>query len=257
MTTADDHAAPAAPSAPAAAPAARVLVVEDTPQIAELMSSALRFEGYDVDVVGDGAVALERIAAWQPQLVLLDVMLPGLDGFAVQRALAGLEHVPAVIVVSARDDTVDLVRGLDLGAEDYVTKPFRIEELLARVRTVLRRVALAPAAGGSAQSVPATVQLRFHDLLLDDGTHEVTRGARHIELTPREFDLLRYLLENANLALSRSQILDAVWEYDFGGDSGIVETYISYLRRKVDVEAPALIHTVRGVGYSLRLPRGD
>ncbi|MCW2972145.1 MAG: mprA [Thermoleophilia bacterium] len=251
MPTADDHA-----SVPARAPAARVLVVEDTPQIAELMSRALRFEGYDVDVVGDGALALERIAAWQPQLVLLDVMLPGLDGFAVQRALAGMPDAPAIIVVSARDDTVDLVRGLDLGAEDYVTKPFRIEELLARVRSVLRRVAATPAAEERATTAPTTVQLRFHDLLLDAGTHEVTRGERHIELTPREFDLLRYLLENATLALSRSQILDAVWEYDFGGDSNIVETYISYLRRKVDIDEPALIHTVRGVGYSLRLPRG-
>jgi two-component system OmpR family response regulator len=240
---------------------ARVLVVEDTPQIAELLRSALSFEGYEVDVVGDGAVALTRIAEWQPQLVLLDVMLPGLDGFAVQRALAGAEHRPAVIVVSARDDTVDLVRGLDLGAEDYVTKPFRIEELLARVRTVLRRhLAAATGAGGgasaNANAAPATRRLTFHDLVLDDGTHEVTRGDRHIELTPREFDLLRYLIENATLALSRSQILDAVWEYDFGGDSGIVETYVSYLRRKVDVEEPHLIHTVRGVGYSLRLPRG-
>ena len=247
------------PDTPAAA---RVLVVEDTPQIADLVSRALGFEGYDVQVVGDGALALERIAEWQPQLVLLDVMLPGLDGFAVQRALAATEHPPAVIVVSARDDTVDLVRGLDLGAEDYVTKPFRIEELLARVRTVLRRATAASAAaavGGvaAAEADAAREVLTFHDLVLDVGTRDVRRGDRHLELTPREFDLLRYLLENATLVLSKGQILDAIWEYDFNGDSNIVETYVSYLRRKVDVEEPRLLHTVRGVGYVLRLPRGS
>ena len=247
------------PDTPAAA---RVLVVEDTPQIADLVSRALGFEGYDVQVVGDGALALERIAEWQPQLVLLDVMLPGLDGFAVQRALAAAEHPPAVIVVSARDDTVDLVRGLDLGAEDYVTKPFRIEELLARVRTVLRRATAASAAaavGGvaAAEADAAREVLTFHDLVLDVGTRDVRRGDRHVELTPREFDLLRYLLENATLVLSKGQILDAIWEYDFNGDSNIVETYVSYLRRKVDVEEPRLLHTVRGVGYVLRLPRGS
>ena len=254
MTTADDHATPTPVGAATPPAATRVLVVEDTPQIAELISSALRYEGYEVDVVGDGALALVRIGEWQPQLVLLDVMLPGLDGFAVQRALAGSAQPPAIIVVSARDETVDLVRGLDLGAEDYVTKPFRIEELLARVRTVLRRVT-APQPPTTTASAK-TARLEFHDLVLDEGTREVQRGGRQVELTPREFDLLRYLLENATLALSRGQILDAVWEYDFGGDSGIVETYISYLRRKVDVEEPQLIHTVRGVGYSLRLPRG-
>jgi len=236
----------------------RVLVVEDTPQIAELVSGALRFEGYEVEVVGDGAVALGKIASWTPQLVLLDIMLPGLDGFAVQRALAGMTRVPAVIVLSARDETVDLVRGLDLGAEDYITKPFRIEELLARVRTVLRRAAATSARGSApapASTSAAGERLAFHDLTLDEGTREVMRGARAIELTPREFELLSYLLRNATLALSKSQILDAVWEYDFGGDSNIVETYVSYLRRKIDIEEPRLIHTVRGVGYSLRLPR--
>jgi two-component system OmpR family response regulator len=241
---------------PVPAVPARVLVVEDTPQIAELITSALRFEGYDVDAVGDGALALERIASWQPQLVLLDVMLPGLDGFAVQRALAGSEGTPApaVIVVSARDDTVDMVRGLDLGAEDYVTKPFKIEELLARVRAVLRRAARAAQIPAGAAT---TERLEFADLVLDESTHEVRRAGRLIELTPREFELLAYFLRNATLALSKSQILDAVWEYDFGGDANIVETYVSYLRRKIDVGADVvpLIHTVRGVGYSLRLPR--
>lgn len=231
---------------------ARVLVVEDTPQIAELVTSALRFEGYDVDSVGDGALALERIASWQPQLVLLDVMLPGLDGFAVQRALASVDRAPAVIVVSARDATVDMVRGLDLGAEDYIAKPFKIEELLARVRVVLRRATRAVAAVAEVGE-----RFEFADLVLDEATRDVRRGERLIELTPREFDLLAYLLRNATLALSKSQILDAVWEYDFGGDANIVETYISYLRRKVDTATDTpLIHTVRGVGYSLRLPRG-
>jgi two-component system OmpR family response regulator len=229
---------------------ARVLVVEDTPQIAELVRSALSFEGYDVEVIGDGAEALVRIAQWQPQLVLLDVMLPGLDGFKVQRALAVAERPPAVIIVSARDDTVDLVRGLDLGAEDYVTKPFRIEELLARVRTVLRRVAATATADAAGTPEPSV--LAFHDLQLDEGTRDVRRGARHIELTPREFDLLRYLLLNATLVLSKSQILDAIWEYDFNGDHNIVETYISYLRRKLEPLGAPLIHTRRGVGYALR-----
>jgi two-component system, OmpR family, response regulator len=175
-------------------------------------------------------------------------MLPDLDGFEVQRKLTERGERAPVVFLTARDATEDKVHGLTIGGDDYVTKPFSLEELIARIRTVLRR------SGGTA--VNGSERLTFEDLEMDDDTHEVWRGRRAIDLTPTEYSLLRLLLSNPRRVLSKSQILDHVWQYDFGGDASIVETYISYLRKKVDVEDPHLIQTVRGVGYVLRLPRG-
>jgi two-component system OmpR family response regulator len=244
-----------------------VLVVEDTREIAELVTTALRFDGHDVHQAGDGRSALLAARRLQPDLVVLDVMLPGLDGFAVQRELAAADNPPAVLMLTAREGVADKVRGLDQGAEDYVTKPFSLEELLARVRGILRRreLALAKAEDAAASAAaeaggpgPAGGSgggrtLTYHDLTLDEDTRDVSRAGARVELTPREFDLLRYLLENAGRVVTKAQILDAVWEYDFGGEANIVETYVSYLRRKLDTTEPRLFHTVRGVGYTLRV----
>jgi two-component system OmpR family response regulator len=223
----------------------RVLVVDDEPNIAELVATALRYEGFDVRTAGDGAGALAAVRDHAPDLVVLDVMLPDADGFELQaRIRADGQRVP-VLFLTARDAVEDRVRGLTLGADDYMTKPFSLEELVARVHAVLRRTA-----GEAAVSH----RMSFADLELDDETREVRRGGRRIQLSPTEFSLLRYLLLNSRKVLSKAQILDHVWQYDFGGDGRIVETYISYLRKKVDRDGPALIHTLRGVGYSLRLP---
>ncbi len=213
--------------------------------IAELVATALRYEGFEVAIAGDGAGALAAARDFVPDLVVLDVMLPGVDGFEVQSKLrAGGGTVP-VLFLTARDGVEDRVRGLTLGGDDYMTKPFSLAELVARVHAILRRTSAA--VGGSHR-------LSFADLVLDEDTREVRRGERRIQLSPTEFSLLRYLLLNARRVVSKAQILDHVWEYDFGGDGRIVETYISYLRKKVDVNGPPLIHTLRGVGYSLRLP---
>jgi two-component system OmpR family response regulator len=224
----------------------RVLVVDDEVNIAELVSTALKYEGFEVAAAHTGSEALSRVQERRPQLLILDVMLPDLDGFEVARRL-GTETVSdlPIIFLTAKDTTEDKIRGLTLGGDDYVTKPFSLEELMARVQTVLRRV------GGG-----ASAKLAFADLELDDDTHEVFRSGRPIELTNTEFRLLRYLLANPRRVLRRSQILDHVWNYDFGGDARILETYISYLRKKVDGEGRPLIQTVRGVGYALREPPG-
>ncbi len=228
---------------------ARILVVDDEPNITELVSMALRYEGFDVEVASDGRSALARATAFRPDLMVLDVMLPDVDGFGVlKRIRADGRRVP-VVFLTARDATEDKVNGLTLGGDDYVTKPFSVEELVARVRAVLRRTNGDGAAGG-------TARLTFADLELDEDTREVWRGDEPIELTATEFKLLRYLMLNARRVLSKAQILDHVWQYDFGGDANVVETYISYLRKKVDKVEPRLIHTVRGVGYTLRVPAG-
>ena len=198
---------------------ARVLVVDDERSIVELVATALRYEGFQVETAATGREALRSVASWRPDLVVLDVMLPDLDGHEVHRRLDGSTPVP-ILYLTARDATEDKVRGLTLGADDYVTKPFSLEELVARVRSVLRRTRPDTSTSG---------RLELHDLVLDEDTHEVTRAGRAIELTPTEFNLLRYLLVNARRVVSKSQILDHVWQYDFGGDTNIVETYISYL----------------------------
>jgi two-component system, OmpR family, response regulator len=224
---------------------ARVLVVDDEANIAELVATALRYEGFDVATAADGAQALATVRAFAPDLVVLDVMLPDTNGFELQaRIRADGQRVP-VLFLTARDAVEDRVRGLTLGADDYMTKPFSLEELVARVHAILRRTA------GAAD---VSHRLTFSDLELDDETHEVRRAGRRVNLSPTEFSLLRYLLLNSRKVLSKAQILDHVWQYDFGGDGRIVETYISYLRKKIDAGGPPLIHTLRGVGYSLRLP---
>jgi len=227
-------------------PEAKLLVVEDEPNIRELLATSLRFAGFEVHVAADGASALKQAATHQPDLVVLDVMLPDMDGFTVTRKLRDSGRVLPIVFVTARDSVEDKIKGLTVGGDDYVTKPFSLEEVIARIRAVLRRTRGVSDDDGAV--------LRFHDLELDEDSHEVRRGKRAIEISPTEFKLLRYLMLNPNRVLSKAQILDHVWDYDFRGQSGIVESYISYLRRKVDVEEPALIQTRRGVGYVLRLP---
>ena len=225
---------------------ARILVVDDEQSITDLVSMALRYEHFAVQVAHGGREALDAVEDFSPDLVILDVMMPGIDGFEVARRLrnSGM-HVP-VLFLTARDATEDKVRGLTLGGDDYMTKPFSVEELVARIRAVLRRVQPSETAKG---------RLTVADLELDEDTHEVRRGDHDIELTATEFKLLRYLMLNARRVLSKDQILDHVWNYDFGGNANIVETYVSYLRRKIDSLGPPLILTVRGVGYTVRAPR--
>jgi len=224
---------------------ARLLVVEDEPTILELLSGSLRFAGFDVLTAASGAEALRVAAASRPQLILLDVMLPDGDGFDVIRSIrAGGPRVP-VIFLSARSHVHDRVAGLTLGGDDYITKPFSLDEVLARIRAVLRRAG----AGGADGS-----RLAVADLELDEDSHEVRRGGTLVSLTPTEFKLLRYLLLNAGQVLSKAQILDHVWDYSFTGNGNVVEPCVSYLRRKVDQGEPRLIHTIRGIGYVLRIP---
>jgi two-component system OmpR family response regulator len=229
------------------APEARLLVVEDEPNIRELLATSLRFAGFEVHVAGNGATALDLAARHEPDLVVLDVMLPDMDGFTVTRMLRDSGRQLPIVFVTARDSVDDKIKGLTVGGDDYVTKPFSLEEVVARIRAVLRRT--------RSREVDDESTLAFHDLELDEDSHEVRRGKRVIEVSPTEFKLLRYLMLNPNRVLSKAQILDHVWDYDFRGESGIVESYISYLRRKIDVAGePPLIHTKRGVGYVLRLP---
>ncbi|MGE0879402.1 MAG: response regulator transcription factor [Acidimicrobiia bacterium] len=224
----------------------RVLVVDDEEHITELVAMALTFNGFDVERASNGRAALTSVEKSRPDLMILDVMMPDLDGFEVARRLRQVEgagtRVP-IIFLTARDATQDKVEGLRLGSDDYVTKPFSIEELVERVKAVLRR---------SAGVGPGEHKLTFADLELDEETRDVWRSGKLIELTPTEYKLLHYLLSNARRVLTREQILEHVWDYTFAGNASVLETYISYLRQKIDTVQPALIHTVRGVGYSLR-----
>ena len=224
----------------------RVLVVDDEPNIVDVVSMALRYQGFEVDSAGTGAEALSQVQAFRPDLIVLDIMLPDMEGFEVAKRLGAQRAKVPIIFLTARDDTSDKVRGLTLGGDDYVTKPFSLEELVARIRSILRRAGLAE---------PESSKLVFEDLELDDDAHEVTRAGELIELTATEYRLLRYLMLNPRRVLTRTQLLEHVWEYDFGGDARVLETYISYLRKKLDAHGPPLIHTVRGVGYALRQPR--
>ncbi|MDQ1501889.1 MAG: two-component system, OmpR family, response regulator [Actinomycetota bacterium] len=226
-------------------PEARVLVVDDEDSITDLVATALRYVGFEVAVAANGRQALERAATFRPELVVLDVMLPDLDGFEIVRRLRADGLRMPIVFLTARDGTEDKVAGLTIGGDDYVTKPFSLEELVARVRAVLRRTASGPEQSG---------RLQIADLELDEDSHQVWRDGQPVELTATEFKLLRYLMMNARRVLSKAQILDHVWNYDFGGDGSIVETYISYLRKKIDASEPHLIQTVRGVGYTLRPP---
>ena len=222
-------------------------MVDDERNIAELVAMALKVSGFEVQTAGSAREARAAVRDFRPALIVLDVGLPDEDGFAlVQRLQADGTRAP-VIFLTARDATEEKIHGLTVGGDDYVTKPFSLEELVARIRVVLRRHQ-PPGSRTSSTMVLA-------DLELDDESYLVTRAGQPVELTRTEFRLLHYLLVNAGRVLTRAQILDHVWEYDFGGDASVLETYISYLRRKVDKVDPPLIHTVRGVGYVLRLPR--
>jgi two-component system OmpR family response regulator len=228
--------------------ATRILVVDDERNISDLVATVLRYEGFEVRVAEDGRKAISAVRTFAPHLLVLDIMLPDIDGFEVHRRLTADGLGVPVLFLTARDGTEDVVRGLTMGADDYVTKPFSLEELVARARAILRRTR-KEAEDGSAQ-------LRFADLELDEDAHQIRRGTREIDLTATEFNLLRFLMLNARRVVSKSQILDHVWHYDFRGEANVVETYIHYLRRKIDIDGqPPLIHTVRGVGYVLRLPK--
>ena len=227
-------------------PEARLLVVEDEPNIRELLATSLQFAGFEVVTAGDGRAGVRAAAEHDPDLVVLDVMLPDMDGFEVTRKLRESGRRAPIVFVTARDSVDDKIKGLTVGGDDYVTKPFSLEEVVARIRAVLRR---------TRGEEDDSNTLRFHDLELDEIAHEVRRGGMAIDVSPTEFKLLRYLMLNPNRVLSKAQILDHVWDYDFRGESGIVESYISYLRRKIDKDGlPPLIHTKRGVGYVLRRP---
>jgi two-component system OmpR family response regulator len=225
----------------------RVLVVDDEKSISDLIATSLRFVGFDVRTAATGSEALTVAEEFKPQAVVLDVMLPDLDGFEVCRQLRSEGLNIGVLFLTAKDGMEDKVAGLTIGGDDYMTKPFSLEELVARLRALLRRI-------GVVEIDTDDEKIRFADLELNEATHEVHRGGQLLEMSPTEFQLLRYLLINADRVVSKSQILDHVWQYDFRGDAGIVETYISYLRKKIDAFDPPLIHTVRGVGYRLRLP---
>ncbi|MDT4918589.1 MAG: two-component system, OmpR family, response regulator [Pseudonocardiales bacterium] len=227
---------------------ARLLVVEDDPNIVELLSASLRFAGFAVAAATDGQQALRMARESPPDLMVLDVMMPGIDGFEVVRRLTAEGNRCPVLFLTARDAVEDKITGLTVGGDDYVTKPFSLDEVIARIRAVLRRSAAAPGA-------PVAARLTFADIELDDETHEVWKGDALVSLSPTEFKLLRYFLQNAGRVLSKAQILDNVWNYDFGGDANVVESYVSYIRRKIDTTEPRLLHTLRGVGYVLRLPR--
>jgi two-component system OmpR family response regulator len=228
----------------------RVLVVDDEPNISALLSATLRLVAFDVRVAESGHGALVAVQEFEPDLIVLDVMLPDLDGIEVARRLRAAGHRVPVLFLTARDAVEDRILGLSAGADDYVTKPFSLEEVVLRIRAILRR-------SQPEEPQPDTGVLRYANLELDEDAHEVRRSGRLIDLSPTEFNLLRYLMINAGRVVSKAQILDRVWKYDFGGDGRIVESYVYYLRRKIDRTDPPLIHTVRGVGYALRLPRSD
>ena len=221
----------------------RILIVDDEPSIRELLSTSLRFAGFGVRAVGNGAQTISAVLEEEPDLIVLDVMLPDMNGFSVTKRLRSAGYTAPIIFLTAKDDTEDKVEGLNVGGDDYVTKPFSLDEIIARINAVLRR---------TIQDDEESM-LEVGPISMDQDTHEVSVGGTPVELSPTEFKLLRYLMQNANRVLSKAQILDHVWEYDFNGDAGIVESYISYLRRKLDQysEEP-VIQTKRGFGYMLK-----
>ena len=227
---------------PTGASAARALVVDDEPSIADLVATALRYDGFSTTVRGSGREALTAVDEERPDVIVLDVMLPDLDGFEVARTLRRRGETMPVVFLTARDGSADAVAGLTIGGDDYVRKPFSLEELLARIHAVLRR----------RRSDDRSQNLRFEGIELDEDAHEVTRDGHPVDLTPTEFSLLRLFLENPRRVLTRAQILDRVWRYDFEGNGNVVDLYVGYLRRKLAQSGPVPIETVRGVGYVLR-----
>ncbi|MCE3555881.1 response regulator transcription factor [Pseudonocardia sp. RS11V-5] len=226
----------------------RVLVVDDEATLSDLLSMALRYEGWEVRSAGDGLTAVRTARDFKPDAVVLDIMLPDLDGLEVLRRLRADSPEVPVLFLTAKDAVEDRVAGLTAGGDDYVTKPFSLEELVARLRGLLRRAGMTAARQGS--------ELVVGDLVLDEDSHEVRRGETDVELTATEFELLRFLMRNPRRVLSKAQILDRVWHYDFGGQSNVVELYVSYLRKKIDAGRAPMIHTVRGAGYVLKPAAG-
>ena len=226
----------------------KVLVVDDEPNIVELLTVSLKFQGFEVETANSGPAAIELAHSWKPDAYILDVMMPEMDGFELLSKLRAEGLDAPVLFLTAKDAVEDRIHGLTIGADDYVTKPFSLEEVITRLRVILRR-------GNVSEDANEDTTLRYADLTLNYDTHEVTKAGEIVELSPTEFNLLRYLMLNAEVVVSKAKILDNVWHYDFGGDGNVVESYISYLRRKVDTGDVQLIHTVRGVGYVLRTPR--
>lgn len=226
----------------------KVLVVDDEPNIVDLLTVSLKFQGFEVETAASGQEALTTARDFQPDAFILDVMMPGMDGFELLTKLREEGMDGPVLYLTAKDAVEERIHGLTIGADDYVTKPFSLEEVITRLRVILRR-------GHVQEEQNEDATLRYADLTLNDETHEVTKAGEIVELSPTEFNLLRFLMLNAEVVLSKAKILDNVWHYDFGGDGNVVESYISYLRRKVDTGDVPLIQTVRGVGYVLRTPR--
>lgn len=224
----------------------RILVVDDEPNIRDLLSTSLRFAGFAVRAVGSGAAAISAVLEEEPDLMILDVMLPDMNGFSVTKRLRESGFTAPILFLTAKDDTQDKITGLTVGGDDYVTKPFSLDEIVARIRAILRRT--------MDEEEDGTIVVG--ELTMDQDTHEVTANGSLVDLSPTEFKLLRFFMLNPNRVLSKAQILDHVWEYDFNGDAGIVESYVSYLRRKLDpLTDEPLIQTKRGFGYLLRLPK--
>jgi two-component system OmpR family response regulator len=221
----------------------RILVVDDEPNIRDLLTTSLRFAGFAVRAVGNGAAAISAVIEEEPDLIILDVMLPDMNGFGVTKRLRTSGYTSPILFLTAKDDTEDKIMGLTVGGDDYVTKPFSLDEIVARIKAILRRT----------MQEDDDAVIRAGEIVMDQDTHEVTVNGQAVELSPTEFKLLRYLMLNPNRVLSKAQILDHVWEYDFNGDAGIVESYISYLRRKIDIHTDEpVIQTKRGFGYMLK-----
>ncbi|MGW9267223.1 response regulator transcription factor [Gordonia terrae] len=227
---------------------AKVLVVDDEENIRQLLSVSLKFQGYEVETAADGPAALDRCRVAKPDVLVLDVMMPGMDGFGLLRRLRADGVSAPALFLSARDTVEDKINGLTIGGDDYVTKPFSLEEVVARLQVLLRR-------SGFDEQQRTSLKITFADIELDDETHEVFKAGELVALSPTEFTLLRYFMVNAGTVLSKPRILDHVWNYDFGGEVNVVESYVSYLRRKLDTGDKRLIHTLRGVGYVMREPR--
>lgn len=226
----------------------RILAVDDEQMLTDLLAMALRMEGWEVRTASSGLEAIQVAREFEPDALVLDIMMPDLDGMSVLKRLRDAGNLVPVLFLTAKDAVGDRVAGLTAGGDDYVTKPFSLEEVIARLRAIIRRTGHATADDG--QSI-----LRVADLTLNEDSHEVVRDGTEIELTATEFELLRYLMRNERRVLSKAQILDRVWSYDFGGKSSVVELYISYLRKKIDAGRTPLLHTVRGVGYMIKAPQ--
>lgn len=224
----------------------RILVVDDETSLTDLLKMALKYEGWEVETANTGQEALSKVKSFKPDAIVLDIMMPDLDGMQVMARMRSENDDTPVLFLTAKDSVADRIQGLTAGGDDYVTKPFSLEEVVARLRALIRRTTQLDRSHESL--------LQVADLTLDEESYEVTRGGQLVELTATEFELLRYLMRNQRKVLSKSQILDRVWSYDFGGRSSVVEIYISYLRKKIDHLGAPLIHTVRGVGYTIKAP---